>query len=191
MKLPAGMTLNDTIALSGGFQKLKAVNFSTDIHERYTFWSGLLGGTFLMLSYFGTDQSQVQRYIGGASLREGRLGLMFNAVCKIPMQFFILLLGVMLFVFYQFERPPVFFNHAAWSLAIRHDGGQRLQSIEQDFTAVHDQKQQFIKQWLDAKRTGDGNAETEARSLALAANDRSDAIRADARKAMRLARSLD
>ena len=86
------------------------MNFSTDVHERYTFWSGLLGGTFLMLSYFGTDQSQVQRYISGASLREGRLGLMFNAVCKIPMQFCILLLGVLIFVFYQFEQPPLFFN---------------------------------------------------------------------------------
>ncbi len=84
-KLPAGLSFTDTFALAGGFQKLNAVDFSTDVHQRYTFWSGLLGGTFLMLAYFGTDQSQVQRYLGGASLREGRLGLMFNAICKIPM----------------------------------------------------------------------------------------------------------
>ena len=109
-KLPAGLTFTDTFALAGGFQKLNAVNFSTDVHERYTFWSGLIGGTFLMLSYFGTDQSQVQRYLSGASLREGRLGLMFNAVCKIPMQFCILMLGVLIFVFYQFEPPPLFFQ---------------------------------------------------------------------------------
>src|ERR1700680_2777550 len=109
-KLPAGLTLTDTFALAGGFQKLTAVNFSTNVHERYTFWSGLLGGTFLMLAYFGTDQSQVQRYISGSSLRDGRLGLMFNAVCKIPMQFCILMLGVLLFVFYQFEPAPLFFN---------------------------------------------------------------------------------
>jgi len=89
------------------FRKLEAVNFSFDVHQRYTFWSGLLGGLFLSLSYFGTDQSQVQRYLHGASLRESRLGLMFNAVCKIPMQFFILLLGALVFVFYQFEQPPV------------------------------------------------------------------------------------
>ena len=76
-KLPAGLTFTDTFALAGGFQKLNAVSFSTNVHERYTFWSGLLGGTFLMLAYFGTDQSQVQRYLSGASLREGRLGLMF------------------------------------------------------------------------------------------------------------------
>src|SRR4029077_15774371 len=110
MKLPAGLTFMDTLALAGGFQKVNAVNFSTNVHQRYTFWSGLIGGTFLMLSYFGTDQSQVQRYLCGASLREGRLGPMFNAVCKIPMQFGILLLGVFLFVFYQFEPPPLFFN---------------------------------------------------------------------------------
>src|ERR1700691_1430842 len=112
-KLPAGLTFTDTLTLAGGFQKLNAVDFSTDVHQRYTFWSGLLGGTFLMLAYFGTDQSQVQRYLGGASLREGRLGLMFNAICKIPMQFFILLLGVLIFVFYQFEQPPLLFNSAS------------------------------------------------------------------------------
>lgn len=112
-KLPSGITFNDAVALAGGFGKLKAVNFSPNIHERYTIWSSLLGGTFLMLSYFGADQSQVQRYISGSSVRESRLGLMFNAVCKIPMQFFILFLGVLLFVFYQFNnrlffsiRPP-------------------------------------------------------------------------------------
>jgi SSS family solute:Na+ symporter len=80
LKLPSGLTFTDTFKLAGGFHKLNAVNFSTDVHERYTFWSGLIGGTFLMLSYFGTDQSQVQRYLSGSSLRESRLGLMFNAV---------------------------------------------------------------------------------------------------------------
>src|SRR5205807_9449860 len=82
--------------------------------RRYTVWTGVFGGLFLSLSYFGTDQSQVQRYIGGASLREGRLGLMFNAMLKIPMQFVILLLGALLFVFYQFAPRPVFFNQAEW-----------------------------------------------------------------------------
>ena len=91
----------------------RSISRSTS-NRRYTFWSGLLGGFFLALSYFGTDQSQVQRYLSGASLRESRLGLMFNAVLKIPMQFFILLLGTLVFVFYQFEPPPVFFNQAAW-----------------------------------------------------------------------------
>ena len=105
MRLPSNVSLTDALTVAGGFQKLQAVDFSLDIKRRYTFWSGLLGGLFLSLSYFGTDQSQVQRYISGASLRESRLGLMFNAVFKIPMQFLILLLGVLVFVFYQFEQP--------------------------------------------------------------------------------------
>jgi SSS family transporter len=112
MKLPHGLTFTDSLALAGGFHKLNAVDYSMNVHSRYTFWSGLLGGMFLALSYFGTDQSQVQRYLSGASLRESRLGLMFNAVLKIPMQFFILLLGALLFVFYQFKPPPVYFNEA-------------------------------------------------------------------------------
>ena len=92
-KLPAWLSFSDALTVAGGMHKLNAVDFSVSLKPRYTFWSGLVGGTFLALSYFGTDQSQVQRYIAGASLRESRLGLMFNAVCKIPMQLFILLLG--------------------------------------------------------------------------------------------------
>ncbi|HAO79497.1 MAG TPA: sodium:solute symporter, partial [Verrucomicrobia subdivision 3 bacterium] len=154
-KLPAGLTFTDTFALAGGFQKLDAVNFSTDIHERYTFWSGLLGGTFLMLSYFGTDQSQVQRYLSGASLREGRLGLMFNAVCKIPMQFCILLLGVLIFVFYQFEQPPLFFNSASTQYLASHDTGEHLRSLKNDFHKTHNQSRQQIENWLSARHEGE------------------------------------
>ncbi len=92
--------------------KLNAVDFSFDLNRRYTFWSGLLGGFFLALSYFGTDQSQVQRYLAGGSLIGSRFGLIFNAVVKVPMQFFILLTGVMVFVFFQFEKPPHLFQSA-------------------------------------------------------------------------------
>ncbi|HET7536331.1 MAG TPA: sodium:solute symporter, partial [Candidatus Didemnitutus sp.] len=113
-KLPAGLGFGDALAVAGGFHKLEAVDFSLNPDRRYTIWSGVLGGMFLALSYFGTDQSQVQRYLAGGSLRESRLGLMFNAVFKIPMQFFILLLGTLVFVLFQFERPPVFFNQTAW-----------------------------------------------------------------------------
>ena len=111
--------------MAGGFDKLKAVDFSLDVDGATRSGPACSGGFFLALSYFGTDQSQVQRYLSGASLRESRLGLMFNAVCKIPMQFFILLLGVMVFVFYQFEPPPVFFNQAAWEAALQRDPGGR------------------------------------------------------------------
>src|ERR1039458_3652059 len=177
VKLPANLT--DALTVAGGFKKLEAVDFSLDVHQRYTFWSGLLGGLFLSLSYFGTDQSQVQRYISGASLRESRLGLMFNAVFKIPMQFFILLLGVLVFVFYQFERPPVFFNETAWNLEAKHDPGERLRSLNQQFTAIHAEKEQLIHNWLDAKHAGDRKAEAEAHAQAQAALDRSEAVRVD------------
>ncbi|HEY3853569.1 MAG TPA: sodium:solute symporter [Verrucomicrobiae bacterium] len=185
MKLPAGITLNDTIALAGGFQKLKAVNFSTDIHERYTFWSGLLGGTFLMLSYFGTDQSQVQRYIGGASLREGRLGLMFNAVCKIPMQFCILFLGVLLFVFYQFEPPPLFFDPASKQYA----ADQKLHDYETEFNAAHLQTSQKLEAWLKARHNQDASAATVAFTAASTAHQHGEQIRKDAAQEMKTAHS--
>jgi Na+/proline symporter len=183
-KLPANLAFTDALTVAGGFKKLQAVDFSLDVKRRYTFWSGLLGGLFLSLSYFGTDQSQVQRYISGASLRESRLGLMFNAVFKIPMQFFILLLGALVFVFYQFERPPVFFNEIAWKQAVEHDSGGRLLSLDQQFAAIHAQKQQLIHTWLDAKHVGNRKAEAEARAEAVAALDRSESVRAEAGKAL-------
>ena len=88
------------------------VDFSADLGNRYTFWSGLTGGCFLAMSYFGTDQSQVQRYLSGRSIAESRLGLLFNGLFKVPMQFLILFVGVMVFVFYQFNPPPLFFNES-------------------------------------------------------------------------------
>jgi len=179
-RLPAGLTLTDALTLAGGFKKLEGVDFSLDIHRRYTFWSGLLGGMFLALSYFGTDQSQVQRYISGASLRECRLGLMFNAVCKIPMQFFILMLGVMIFVFYQFQQPPIYFDRAA----LEHDAGGRLRGFEADFAKVHAQERQQLLAWLNAKHAGDRDAEAAARAAALAAHQQGDDVRARAKAAL-------
>src|SRR5437870_11135461 len=104
------LSFESTRSVAGKMGKLEAVSFSIDPHKRYTFWSGLIGGFFLALSYFGADQSQVQRYLAGGSLKESRLGLLFNAAVKVPLQFFILLLGAIVFMFYQFERPPIYFN---------------------------------------------------------------------------------
>jgi Na+/proline symporter len=178
MKMPA--SLGDAFTIAGGFKKLNAVNFSFDLQRRYTFWTGLLGGLFLSMSYFGTDQSQVQRYISGSSLRESRLGLMFNAVLKIPMQFLILLLGVMVFVFYQFEPPPFYFNQSAWNQAVRHDPSGKLQVLKQEFDETYTQKQQFIRQWLEARRDHNQAAETAARAQALAALDHGNTLRKEA-----------
>jgi SSS family solute:Na+ symporter len=190
-KLPAGLTFSDALSVAGGFNKLHAVDFSLNVRERYTFWSGLLGGLFLALSYFGTDQSQVQRYISGSSLRESRLGLMFNAVFKIPMQFFILLLGVLVFVFYQFEQPPVFFNQAAWNYQAEHGDGKRLREMEHEFAGAFVQKREQLQRWLDARHSGDRAAETSAHAAVMIAHERSEAIRASAKKAMAGAKSND
>jgi Na+/proline symporter len=184
VKLQSHLTFSEALTVAGGFDKLEAVDFSLNTEKRYTFWSGLLGGLFLALSYFGTDQSQVQRYLSGGSLRESRLGLMFNAVCKIPMQFFILLLGVLMFVFYQFEKPPVFFNETAWETAVNSKTGAQLRTYEGQFSASHDEKQQAIQRWVAAKRTGDPGAEAQARAAALAAHKRSETIRTDAKDAL-------
>lgn len=108
--LPDNITFSKALNIAGQNGKMDVVDFSFDLNNRYTFWSGMIGGTFLMLSYFGTDQSQVQRYLSGKSIRESQLGLLFNGLLKVPMQFFILLVGVMVFVFYQFQASPIHFN---------------------------------------------------------------------------------
>jgi solute:Na+ symporter, SSS family len=177
-KLPAGVTVSDAFTVAGGFQKLHAVDFSLDPQRRYTIWSGLLGGLFVQLSYFGTDQSQVQRYISGSSLRESRLGLMFTALCKIPMQFLILLLGVTVFVFYQFSAPPLVFNQAAWHQIVQQQPAQ--QALADQYAAIHEHKRQLIQTWLDARRTGDHAGETAAREQAVAAGQAGDDLRAKA-----------
>ncbi len=110
---PQEVSFIDSIRIAGELGRINAVDFSLDFSERYTFWSGITGGLFLAMSYFGTDQSQVARYLTGRSVRESRLGLMFNALVKVPMQFFILFVGVMVFVFYQFVQPPLYFKENA------------------------------------------------------------------------------
>ena len=179
-KMPAGLSFNDSMALAAGFHKMNAVSFSPDIHERYTIWSGILGGTFLMLSYFGTDQSQVQRYISNAPMRESRLGLMMNALCKIPMQFSILLLGVLVFVFYQFEQPPLLFNEASRQYLASHSEPGQLAAWESDFDAAHAASRTQLEQWLAARHEGDAAAAKTAMTAAVAAHDQGETIRAKA-----------
>lgn len=109
-KLPENVSFTDAVRFAGSMDKLQVVDFSWDLSNRYTFWSGMIGGVFLFLSYFGTDQSQVQRYLSGKTLTESRLGLMFNGLLKVPMQFLILFVGVLVFVFFQFNKSPLHFN---------------------------------------------------------------------------------
>jgi len=111
--LPEEINFGKALEIAGANGKMEILDFSLDFDNRYTIWSGLLGGTFLALSYFGTDQSQVQRYLSGKSIRESQMGMIFNGLLKVPMQFFILLTGVMVFVFYQFNPSPLNFNPLA------------------------------------------------------------------------------
>ncbi|CAM1341353.1 sodium:solute symporter [Tenacibaculum aestuarii] len=125
--LPDDITFTKALEIAGVSDKMQVLDFSWDLNNRYTVWTGILGGTFLMLSYFGTDQSQVQRYLSGKSLRESQLGLIFNGLLKVPMQFFILLVGVMVFVFYQFNPSPLNFNPKAGEAI----ANSNLETIEQ------------------------------------------------------------
>lgn len=111
--LPLDITFSKALEIAGANGKMDILDFSFDFDNRYTFWSGIIGGTFLALSYFGTDQSQVQRYLSGSSVKQSQMGLIMNGLLKVPMQFFILLVGIMVFVFYQFNSSPLHFNPAA------------------------------------------------------------------------------
>ncbi|WP_221031787.1 sodium:solute symporter [Actomonas aquatica] len=183
-KLPSDVSGDDALAVAGAMGKLNAVNWNFDINERYTVWSGIFGGLFLSLSYFGTDQSQVQRYLTGRSLRESRMGLMFNAVLKIPMQFFILLLGVFVFVFYQFDRQPVFFNDAVWQQQLAGEQGDVFADIEARFDAAQAEKKVAIEQFLSARDSGDDAQVEVTRAAMLASREQSEAIRAEAKTAL-------
>jgi SSS family solute:Na+ symporter len=186
-RLPEGLGFVGAAHVAGALGKLRAVDVSFDATRRYTLWTGLFGGLFLSLSYFGTDQSQVQRYIGGGSLREGRLGLMFNALLKIPMQFFILLLGALLFVFYQFGHPPVFFNQAEWRRQAEGPDGATFAALETRHAAAVEETQEAIRAWLRARAAGDPAAQAATRAAMVEANRRTDAVRAQAKAALRAA----
>ncbi len=129
--LPTDMTFGKALKVAGASDKLNILNFDFNTDSRYTFWSGITGGMFLALAYFGTDQSQVQRYLSGKSIRESQLGLIFNAILKIPMQFFILLVGVMVFVFYQYNPSPLNFNPAASKAVLASEYAQDYQLLEE------------------------------------------------------------
>src|SRR5688500_1537628 len=136
---PPGVTIGDGLHLAGSLGKLNTVDTSFNLTEKYTLWSGLIGGLFLMLGYFGCDQSQVQRFLTAKSVDEGRTSLLMSAFLKIPMQFFILMIGILVFVFYQFTAPPIVFNRAE---VARLHTDSRFQQIEQRFEQAHAERRQ-------------------------------------------------
>ena len=139
-QLPADITFSKALDIAGASGKMEVLDFSFDLSNRYTVWTGILGGTFLMLSYFGTDQSQVQRYLSGKSVRESQLGLIFNGLLKVPMQFFILLIGVMVFVFYQFNPSPLNFNPGANEQVAKSKYVEEYQQLEAAHIAIENTK---------------------------------------------------
>jgi SSS family solute:Na+ symporter len=145
LQLPDNVAFGDAVGLAGKLGKLNVVDFEFDLSNRYNFWSGMLGGVFLFLSYFGTDQSQVQRYLSGKSLTESRLGLLFNGILKVPMQFLVLFVGILVFVFFQFEQPPLHFNEAN----VNKLKGTEYQSQYEDLQAQHNTL--FLQQRVEAE----------------------------------------
>ncbi|MAD98147.1 MAG: sodium:solute symporter [Flavobacteriaceae bacterium] len=148
--LPDGITFSKALDIAGASGKMEVLDFSFDLNNRYTVWTGFLGGTFLMLSYFGTDQSQVQRYLSGKSLRESQLGLLFNGLLKVPMQFFILMVGVMVFVFYQFNSSPLNFNPASKAVA---KTSLMYKVLEKEHQDIEKSKQILLEDGLQAEET--------------------------------------
>jgi len=155
-RLPADVSVTDALGIAGALGKMKIVDYSARLDTRYTFWSGMTGGLFVALAYFGTDQSQVQRYLSGASVAESRLGLLFNGLVKVPMQFMILLVGVIVFVFYQFNSPPVFFNEAELNRIRRTGDGVQLEQIESEYNAAFLEKKRTLHEWLSSSHAGGG-----------------------------------
>ncbi|MBC2846210.1 sodium:solute symporter [Winogradskyella flava] len=141
--IPDEVSFADAIDIAGATGKMEVLDFSFDLENRYTVWTGLIGGTFLMLSYFGTDQSQVQRYLSGKSMREMQMGLLFNGLLKVPMQFFILLVGVMVFVFYQFNPSPLNFIDASTQTVLASEYGNDYKALQAKQAELFDMKQRL------------------------------------------------
>ena len=144
--LPENLTFSNALQLAGLNNKLNVLDFSFDLNNRYTFWSGITGGLFLSLSYFGTDQSQVQRYLSGKSILESQRGLIMNGFLKIPMQFFILLIGVLVFIFFQYEKTPINFNPYVIEKVKETDKREDFNAIVTANEILHLEKQKHLKQ---------------------------------------------
>jgi SSS family transporter len=153
--LPPGVTFPDAVYLAGAMGKLNAVDLHFDPNNRYNLWSGLVGGSFLMLGYFGGDQSQVQRYLTGKSVAQSRLSLLFNAMAKVPMQFFILFVGAMVFVFYLFIQPPMLFEKTAQA-AVQNAAG--YPEIQQRFDKAWQHRLKAAESVSAARRTSSPEA---------------------------------
>ena len=151
-RLPAEVGVAEVLYIGGIQQMWRSIDLSWDPTKTYTLWSGLIGGFFLALAYFGCDQSQVQRYLTASSLKQSRLSLIFNAFLKVPMQFFILSIGVLLFVFYHFERPPLIFNTAEAALLEGSSRQQEFAVLNHRYQSLHGLRKESTLALLQARR---------------------------------------
>ncbi len=166
--LPKEIGVVDALHVAGKMGKLNLVNFNFDLDDRYNFWSGVSASFFLFMSYFGTDQSQVQRYLSGKSITQSRLGLMMNGLLKIPMQFIILMIGVMVFVFYQFVQPPIFFNRVQLEEAKQSEYSEQITVLEEEYASVFKKKREILNDLSIAARHNDTLQEMVLQTKALA-----------------------
>jgi SSS family transporter len=193
--LPEEVTFSNALQIAGINDKMNIIDFSFDTKSRYTFWSGITGGFFLALSYFGTDQSQVQRYLSGKSVRESQMGLVFNGLLKVPMQFFILLTGVMVYVFFQFQSLPINFNPNAKQSVENSIYASDYEKLEQDLVRISaekkdvtlayanqlniDRENKVLKNRIIALSEKEKNIREEAKVIIGKANDKSKTSDAD------------
>lgn len=180
--LPKEISFTKALEIAGASGKLDILDFSFDFDNRYTFWSGIIGGSFLALSYFGTDQSQVQRYLSGKDVKTSQMGLIFNGLLKVPLQFFILLVGVMVFVFYQFNYAPLNFNPAATDSVLDSQYSDEYRNLEEEHRQIQLEKHE--KTIAYARNTEDPSAANRLESEMIRLNKAELAKREQARQLM-------
>ncbi|HXG37448.1 MAG TPA: sodium:solute symporter [Bacteroidota bacterium] len=188
ISLPSDISFTDALYVAGGLGHLKAVDFTFDLNERYNFWSGLIGGMFVALAYFGTDQSQVQRYLTGQSVAQSRIGLLFNGMAKVPMQFVILFIGAMVFVFFQFTRPPIFFNPVVLEQLRTSEHAERFAELERNYELAGKEKEEWLQEYLSAKKAGDAERIETAKASMLESHQYAESIRSEAMTLIRESR---
>lgn len=188
ISLPPDISFTDALYVAGGLGHLKAVDFTFDLNDRYNFWSGLIGGMFVALAYFGTDQSQVQRYLTGQSVAQSRIGLLFNGIAKVPMQFVILFIGAMVFVFFQFTRPPIFFNPVVLEQLRTSEHAERFAELERKYELAGKEREEWLQEFLSAKKAGDVERIETAKASMLESHQYAESIRSEAMTLIRESR---
>lgn len=183
--LPGGVGLKEALHIAGKSGKTNAIDFTFDLNNQYTVWTGIIGGFFLQLSYFGTDQSQVGRYLTGSSIRESRIGLLMNGLLKVPMQFAILLIGILVFSFYQYHTPPIFFNKVELNKIENSVYAEEVEALRAEHVAVYDAKRADIDRLTAAVEANDQAAMDALRIRLQKADEEAKSVRDDLVKLMK------